>query len=212
VAPRPRPASWVAKEFADLVPGSSVDGSAVNVWRDGVRRQVNFFKSRFDKEILYWQVFQADEKYLGDKGFGVWIDVMAPPEVRHVPSPGPGPDGYPWPKSGEALDPRLVADLRRYAVPALDFLTDRADLAWILLEEGVVHRGDLHTTLAANAVEGNLVKAMVLAREIPLPEVERAAFDKLDRHPELAEWVRHWAKEFGRFVEADISDLAKKKR
>jgi hypothetical protein len=129
--------------------------------------------------------------------------------------------GYPWPTTGVGLDKDLVGDVRRFAPLMLWFLRDRRELGLMLL------RGDETPASSAERREGvegrrwsggaaSLVHAVILARHMGDPGLERFAFDKLRRHRDqhveglngtVAQAVARWAKDAERWAPVDVRDL-----
>jgi hypothetical protein len=186
----------------------SRDGLA---YRDhGLTRALHLTKKKHHQDLLQWAVFTSAERYdepspLMRHG-GVYIETRAADEAVEQRRTR----GCPWPQTGGDLAPELVADLSRHAMPCLRFVRDLADLGRLLLADGPARRGEAVAHLVPDHGGGRLVRAFILAREMPDPELEALAREKLERFtgdPSYMEWFTHWAKEIAPLVEADLSDL-----
>lgn len=170
-----------------------ISGGEITVSAGPLRRTLTIAKDKHDKTRFGWSVsndWQPLSQRL-DRFGGLGVEIWRPDHPR-----GTGAQAaheryrYPWPRPGAALDERLVADLRRYVRPALDFVTDRADLGRLLLASDDVHRGPVWAHLPPGTAAGRLAKAVILARDAADPELEQAAFAVLREEGERdVTWV-----------------------
>ncbi|KAK1828579.1 hypothetical protein QBC39DRAFT_436336 [Podospora conica] len=84
---------------------------------------------------------------------------------------------YPWPVTGEGLDPDLIEDVRRFPPIMLWFLHDRYDLGLMLLAGDDAPTSLMRVRDGVEAMRwsggaAGLVQAMILARSAPDPKLE----------------------------------------
>jgi hypothetical protein len=188
----------------------------------GLRRVFCLARGR-DPTRIKWSVFVDDETYGNGHPLGPCAVEIRPPEksaenkAREAVRGQYGEDwenGYTRPTPSEGLSARLIFDLARWVRPALAFVADRRDLGYLLLNEGVVRRGELWTFLHLNP--SRLVYSILLARNLGDAELEHAAFRNLARNrgrtiagrlETFGAAVAYWANEIGREARVDLSDL-----
>ena len=84
-------------------------------------------------------------------------------------------NGYMRPTPDGKLSAQLIFDLARWVRPALAFVADRRDLGYLLLNMGVVRRGELVTRIGPGNSAARLVYSIIIARDLGDTELERAA-------------------------------------
>ena len=184
----------------------------------GLRRHVNV--SRGTGPVLQWSVYAVDDeldRLAPGSVFMAVFEVQDELVVEGNPPERRCRGEYAWPWIDDPLEPRLVAEGRRFASRMLWFLKDRAELARVLLagtgnEPGQWRRDGIVATRFTGAAS-SLVQAVILARLIGDADLERRAGAKLDAAAdvEVAEFgifsaaVGHFATKFGAWSPVDLS-------
>jgi hypothetical protein len=215
-----RPADAIARlsEAAGLEPETVVDGVAAIRRQDGLARRLIISKPYRRPSRLSWWVETADARLEATLprplvGFMVTVEL-----TRHVQA-GYVQFDYQWPTSARPLDEQLIADLSTYCRAALATVADRRDLCRLLLN-GPVERGQLSIQLNPGNSEWRLVQALVIARHLDDPGLERVALDTLERRGEVVdpgsgntyrEIVAYYAAVLRPHVPVLLDDVAAKK-
>ncbi|HVQ90189.1 MAG TPA: hypothetical protein VMU51_04065 [Mycobacteriales bacterium] len=205
--------SRVAREISkrcQIGPPATIAGATISTTRGTIRGLLRFSKDRYLPDTLLWNAFVGDENYWDSfGGGGIWLEILPPPKFAETTD-------YPWPVSGQQLPAGLIEDIARYAIPAMEFVASRVDLASLLLQEGEVRRGELRAQLTENTSPSRLVKAVILARELGDHQIEQAAFQKLRSQHEkrlhgvpYEKLVAQWAREYASDTDVDIRDLSR---
>jgi hypothetical protein len=173
--------------------------------------------------LLTWTVLAFDELVdpLLLRFGGVRIEIWRPDRLHEV-SGVSSPVGYryPWPSSAEALlRSELIVDAKKHALSVASFVSDRRDLADLLLSERDVHRGDVWAHLPVGARPSRLVKAIILGRVTGDSIIEQKAIEVLEREgdrnmswesdrPYLFRQIAgDWAEKYGAASGVDLSDV-----
>ncbi|GAA3137883.1 hypothetical protein GCM10020001_070540 [Nonomuraea salmonea] len=116
----------------------------------------------------------------------------------------------PWP---QAVDEPLEDFLQKGLGQATCFVVDRTDLGVLLSSAEDVQRGELYAWLPVANYPARLVQALVLARDIGLPDLESRIRAELERGPiqltsgrtmDVLASAREWAGRYSRVLGYDI--------
>ncbi len=111
-----------------------------------------------------------------------------------------------WPV-GRKVSADMLAHLVGEFRAEFDFVSDRADLCWLLPQQSDVHRGHIYAWLPRVSYPGRLVKSLILARDAGLADLEKEIREKLASGPillsdgserEMVRSARQWAKRYGK--------------
>lgn len=126
--------------------------------------------------------------------------------IRSADTPPPWPDRQ---KALASVLPQLVAEFQA----ELGFVSDRADLCWLLSQEGDVHRGRTYAWLPRASYPGRLVQALIVARDAALTELEKEIRARLASPSiqlpdgsklEITRSARQWADRFSKALRLEI--------